>query len=64
MVSHIESLLPHPDIETAQAIFATMVGTLQLARTVSDPQLSDQLLKAGQGAALILATRCKSAITA
>ena len=55
IVSHIESLLPNPNAETAQAIFATMVGTLQLARTVSHPELSDQLLKAGQAAALILA---------
>jgi TetR/AcrR family transcriptional repressor of nem operon len=55
IVSHIESLLPNPNAETAQAIFATLVGTLQLARTVSDPELSDQLLKSGQAAALILA---------
>jgi len=55
IVSHIDSLLPYPNAETAQAIFATMVGALQLARTVTDPELSDQLLKAGQAAALILA---------
>jgi TetR/AcrR family transcriptional regulator, transcriptional repressor for nem operon len=55
MVSHIESLLPNPNAETARAIFATLVGTLQLARTVSDPELSDQLLTAGQAAALSLA---------
>jgi TetR/AcrR family transcriptional regulator, transcriptional repressor for nem operon len=55
MISHIESLLPNPNTETAQAIFATLVGALQLARTVSDSELSDQLLKAGQAAALILA---------
>jgi TetR/AcrR family transcriptional regulator, transcriptional repressor for nem operon len=55
MVSHIESLLPNPNVEIAQAIFATLVGTLQLARAVSDSALSDQLLKAGQEAALSLA---------
>jgi TetR/AcrR family transcriptional repressor of nem operon len=55
IVSHIDSLLPYPNAETAQAIFATMVGALQLARTVTDPELSDQLLKAGQAVALILA---------
>jgi TetR/AcrR family transcriptional regulator, transcriptional repressor for nem operon len=55
MVSHIESLLPNPNVEIAQAIFATLVGTLQLARAVSDSALSDQLLKTGQEAALSLA---------
>ena len=49
-VAHIESLLL-----TGQEIFATLVGTLQLARTVADSELSDQLLKAGQTAALMLA---------
>src|SRR4029450_10554690 len=51
IVSHIASLLPTPNAETAQAIFATMVGTLQLSRTVCDPELSDQILKAGLAAA-------------
>jgi TetR/AcrR family transcriptional regulator, transcriptional repressor for nem operon len=51
----IESLLPDPNVATAQAIFATLVGTLQLARTVSDAEQSDQLLEAGQVAALSLA---------
>jgi TetR/AcrR family transcriptional repressor of nem operon len=55
IVSHIASLLPTPNVEVAQAIFAMLVGTLQLARAVSDPALSDQLLKAGQDAALLLA---------
>ena len=54
LVSHIESLLPHPKTETAQGILATLIGTLQLARSVSDPQLSNQLLKAGQTAVLLL----------
>ena len=30
MVSHIDSLLPNPNVEIAQAIFATLVGTMQL----------------------------------
>jgi len=55
IVSHIASLLPTPNVEVAQAIFAMLVGTLQLAGAVSDPALSDQLLKAGQDAALLLA---------
>jgi TetR/AcrR family transcriptional repressor of nem operon len=55
LVSLVESLLPHPKTETAQAILATLIGTLQLARSVSDRQLSDQLLKAGETAALLLA---------
>jgi TetR/AcrR family transcriptional regulator, transcriptional repressor for nem operon len=40
---------------TAAAIFATMVGALQLARVVSDPVLSDGILAAGRSAALALA---------
>lgn len=55
LVSHVESLLPDPKTATAQAIVATLIGTLQLARSVSDAQLSDQLLKAGEIAALLLA---------
>ena len=55
IVSHIAAVRPTPHVEVAQAIFATLVGTLQLARAVSDPVLSDQLLKAGQDSALLLA---------
>jgi len=50
----IESLLPKPDQALAQAIFATLVGTIQLARAVSDPRLSAQILSAGEAAALRL----------
>lgn len=39
----------------AMAIFATLVGTLQLARTVDDPELSDRILAAGAAAARSLA---------
>lgn len=55
MVAYIDSLLPESNIEVARAIFGTMLGALQLARTVSDEKLSDQLLKSGQAAALLLA---------
>lgn len=39
---------------TATALFGLVVGTLQLARAVSDPQLSDQILEAGIQAGLAL----------
>ncbi|XHR28242.1 MAG: TetR/AcrR family transcriptional regulator [Chthoniobacteraceae bacterium] len=56
VVALIESLLPWPEPATAQAIFATLVGTLQLARTVPDPALSAAILDAGRAAALTLAS--------
>jgi len=40
--------------ETAYAIFALLVGTLQLARVATDPGMSDAILRAGQDAALRL----------
>ncbi|HEY0231266.1 MAG TPA: TetR/AcrR family transcriptional regulator [Dokdonella sp.] len=49
------SLKPKPRREKAQAIFASMVGTLALARAVDDPALADDLLAAGRRAALALA---------
>ena len=39
----------------AMAIYATMVGTLQLARAVNDKGLSDEILESGVAAALALA---------
>jgi TetR/AcrR family transcriptional regulator, transcriptional repressor for nem operon len=39
----------------AVAIYGMMVGTLQLARAVSDKQLSDEILESGVSAALALA---------
>jgi hypothetical protein len=39
----------------AVAIYGMMVGTLQLARAVSDRQLSDEILESGVSAALALA---------
>jgi TetR/AcrR family transcriptional regulator, transcriptional repressor for nem operon len=54
LISLIESRLPKPDPDVARAICATLVGTLQLARAVSDKKLFDQLLKAGEKAAIAL----------
>ena len=51
----IAAHLPSKDIEIAWAIFATLVGTLQMARVVSKPEWSDRILRAGQAAALQLA---------
>ena len=39
----------------ALSIFATLFGTLQLARAMSDPELSNRILAAGADAARILA---------
>ena len=45
-----------PDPEAATfAIFATLIGTLQLARAVEGPDLSDRILEAGKQAARRLA---------
>jgi len=49
------SLTPKRRRATAQAVFASMVGTLALARAIDDPILSDELLAAGRRAALALA---------
>jgi len=49
------SLTPKRRRATAQAVFASMVGTLALARAIDDPALSDELLAAGRRAALALA---------
>jgi TetR/AcrR family transcriptional repressor of nem operon len=45
--------------ETAYAILALMIGTLQLARVTTDPVLSEAILKSGQDAALRLARQAK-----
>lgn len=39
---------------TAMAVFGLMVGTLQLARAVSDPAMSDRILENGLRAALAM----------
>jgi TetR/AcrR family transcriptional repressor of nem operon len=54
LISFIEARLPKRDAAVAQAIFSILVGTLQLARAVSDSKLSNQLLRAGENAALAL----------
>ena len=41
--------------KTAVGIFATLVGAIQMARAVDNPELSDQLLEAGIASALTLA---------
>jgi TetR/AcrR family transcriptional regulator, transcriptional repressor for nem operon len=45
---------PVPARGKAIALYTMMVGTLQLARAVSDPQLSDEVLEAGIQNALAL----------
>ncbi|MBN8711510.1 MAG: TetR family transcriptional regulator [Verrucomicrobia bacterium 61-8] len=55
IIAHIRSLLPDHSEDRAQAIFALLVGTLQLSRAVSDPALSDRMLDAGREAVLALA---------
>ncbi|MGH8172522.1 MAG: TetR/AcrR family transcriptional regulator, partial [Rhodanobacteraceae bacterium] len=49
------SMKPKRRRETAQAVFASMMGTLVLARAVDDKALSDELLRAGRRAALAIA---------
>jgi TetR/AcrR family transcriptional repressor of nem operon len=41
--------------ETAYAVFGLLIGALQLARVTTDRDLSDQILRSGQEAALALA---------
>jgi hypothetical protein len=54
LLDFIDKLLPKADRAVAQAIFASLVGTIQLTRSVSDPALSDQILAAGEAGALAL----------
>ena len=59
-LAHIQARLPECGSpaqrrQTAIAIFATMMGALQLARTTSDPEQSDEMLEAGIEAACKLA---------
>jgi AcrR family transcriptional regulator len=59
-LAKIGALLPqHLDPETRQqtaiAILGSMIGTLQMARAVSNPDLSENILKSGIAAALSLA---------
>lgn len=58
VVDDIASRLDPADVDAARGdaltIFGLMVGTLQLARALTDRQLSDQLLARGEGTALKL----------
>src|SRR5690349_2540146 len=49
------SMGPDRARDVAYAIFALMIGTLQLARVIPDEALSDAVLRSGQDAALRLA---------
>jgi TetR/AcrR family transcriptional repressor of nem operon len=49
------SMKPAQKRKTAVGIFATLVGALQIARTVDDVKLSDEILDAGIASALTLA---------
>lgn len=58
LVNQLAAALPPqtPNAEdTAMAMFATLIGTLQLARTLEGTALSARMLKAGADAALRLA---------
>jgi len=55
-VAKIRELLPVTNKDRAEAIFAVLVGTIQLARAVPDLAQSDRLLESGKAAALALAT--------
>jgi TetR/AcrR family transcriptional regulator, transcriptional repressor for nem operon len=46
---------PEAKRKSATAIYATLVGTLQMARAVPDPIVSDQILEAGVNAVCTLA---------
>ena len=60
VISSISGLLPGrqtPEVKrrTAIAIFSTLIGALQMARAVSDPALSEEILEAGTNTALAMA---------
>ncbi len=46
--------------QAAMALYAMMIGTLQLARAVNDAALSDEILRGGRNAALALAGYAES----
>jgi TetR/AcrR family transcriptional repressor of nem operon len=54
--SHLPaSMAPALKRKTAVGVFSTLVGAIQMARAVSDPVLSDEILEAGITSALNLA---------
>ncbi len=61
IAEHLPAADPRVRRDGALAIFGLMVGTLQLARTVSDPVLSDQILASGVTAAAAIAASCRDA---
>ena len=54
IAAHLPDPDPHQRLSRAMGIFASMVGTLQLARLASDPRLSKRILRSGEEAALLL----------
>jgi AcrR family transcriptional regulator len=60
-VSDLAAYLPNPGATSskrhAMAIFALMVGTLQIARAVTDEALAESILEGGVEAALLLAKK-------
>jgi TetR/AcrR family transcriptional repressor of nem operon len=50
-----KTIKPAERRKTAVGIFATCIGALQMARTVPDPKVSEQILEAGLATALLLA---------
>ena len=59
VISVLESKLPRTKSpaarrKTARAIFATLMGTMQLARAIDDPEESDAMIEAGIEAACAL----------
>jgi TetR/AcrR family transcriptional repressor of nem operon len=54
--AHLPKQMP-PEVKRQRSvgIFATLVGAVQMARAVSDPALSDEMLEAGIASALTLA---------
>jgi TetR/AcrR family transcriptional repressor of nem operon len=58
LASALPPQTPNPE-DRAMAMFATLIGTLQLARTLEGTELSARMLRAGAEAALRLAEPCK-----
>ncbi|HWC23810.1 MAG TPA: TetR/AcrR family transcriptional regulator [Flexivirga sp.] len=52
---HLEAVGAHPTSERAIALFTLLVGTLQLARAVTDAELSDHILSAAYTQATTIA---------
>ena len=56
VAKHLPDDRPQPQKrKTATTLFAFMIGTVQIARAVSNPAFSDQILEAGVDAALSIA---------